>query len=744
MSTQPLTPHSAAGRDARPDGALARAVRRVSHAAAHRPRTTIVLWLLLVAACVMAGMAAGTKSLSNSQSGVGESARADALIEKAHLKAPGVENVLVRSGDRASTGAAVQALSARLRHDPQVRAVHDPNTTPSLSAAGGRTALVQVTLRSKADDASDHIASVERAIATVRASHPGVTLNEAGDGTFDKAFTKVVGHDLQKAELFSLPITLLILILAFGALVAASVPLLLGMTSVVAALGAEGLVSQLTPVADSTASVILLIGLAVGVDYSLFYIRREREERAAGRGPEAALEAASATVGRAIVVSGITVMVALAGLLFTGSKVFTSIGLATMVVVAIAILGSVTVLPAVLAKLGDRVDRGRIPLLGRALARRRGGAPRGLWAGIGRAAARRPGVALVIALCVLGTLAVPVLQMRTADPGTTDLPKHTPVRVAEQAIDRAFPGAPADAGLVVTGDGLGTTAARRQLARLGERARAVTGGHGRVPIAVARDGRTAIVRVPMPDRGQKVAKRVVEELRSRVAHPAHALVTGEAAGSLDFSNRLRTATPLVIGFVLALAFLLLLAAFRSPRLAAAVVGLNLLSVGAAYGVLVAVFQHHWAEGLLGFTSNGRIVTWLPLFAFVVLFGLSMDYTVFVLERVREARRAGLPARQAAAEGVAATAGTVTSAAIVMVFVFAIFATLGLLEFKQLGVGLAAAVLIDATIVRGVALPAAVALLGGRGWRVRSDVRKPARRWDDGGRVPALAREGHGR
>jgi uncharacterized membrane protein YdfJ with MMPL/SSD domain len=724
METQRLTPN--------PDGALARAVRRVSAASARHPKRTIVLWLLLVVACVMGGAMAGTKSLSDSQSGVGESARADALIEKAHLKAPAVESVLVRSSSAARTAAAAHALEARLRHVGAVRAVHGPSDTRALSTDGGRTALVQAAIRGKADDAKDKLGPIEGAVASVQASHRGVTMNEAGDATFDKAFTKVVGHDLGQAELFSLPVTLLILILAFGALVAASVPLMLGITSVIAAMGAEGLVSQITPVADSTASVILLIGLAVGVDYSLFYIRREREERRKGRGPEAALNAASATVGRAIVVSGLTVMVALAGLLFTGSKVFTSIGLSTMVVVAIAVLGSVTVLPAVLAKLGDRIDRGRIPLLGRL--RTRGDGRRGLWAFLARRVARRPVPALVIAVCVLGALAAPVLQMHTADPGTSDLPKDTPVRVAEQAIDRAFPGAPADAELVVTGKHLQA----KELEALGQRARKVTGGHGRVAVDVARDGRTAVVRVPMPDRGSKVAKQVVRDLRSQVARPVHAQVTGQAAGSLDFSNRLQTATPLVIAFVLGLAFLLLLGAFRSPRLAASVVGLNLLSVGAAYGVLVAVFQHHWAEGLLGFDSNGAIVSWLPLFAFVVLFGLSMDYTVFVLERVREARRSGLSAREAAAEGVAATAGTVTSAAIVMVFVFAIFATLNLLEFKQLGVGLAAAVLIDATIVRGLALPAVIALLGDRGVRAR----KRARRWDDGGRVPAL--ETHGR
>jgi uncharacterized membrane protein YdfJ with MMPL/SSD domain len=722
-----------------PDGPLARVVSRLSGAAAQRPRLTISLWLLLVAACIMAGASVGTRSLTNAQTGVGESARADAIVTDAHLTRPAQENILVRSASAASTGSAVRALETRLHALAEVGAIHGPEDTPALSRAGGRTALVQVTLRGDPDKSGDHVAAVQNAVTTVAANHAGVTMQEAGDGTFDKAFSTAAGTDLQRAELFSLPITLLILVLAFGALVAASVPLLFGMTSVVAALGAEGLVSHIMPVADSTASVILLIGLAVGVDYSLFYIRREREERAAGRGPEAALAAASATVGRAIVVSGLTVLVALAGLLFTGSRIFTSIGLATMVVVAIAVLGSVTVLPAVLASLGDRVNRGRIPVLSR-LGACRGQRAAGPWGALARRVTRRPVPSLVIAVCILGSLAVPVLQMRTASPGVTDLPKDTPVRVANAAIERAFPGAPQVAALVVRGQHLTGPAERSRLAALGQRSERVTGGRGRVDIDVSRDGRTAVVRVPMPDRGPDQAKRVVRELRANVAPSAHALVTGDAASSLDFANRMKTATPVVIGFVMGLAFLLLLGAFRSVKLAATVIALNLLSVGAAYGVLVVVFEHHWAQGLLSFTSSGAIVSWLPLFAFVVLFGLSMDYTVLVLERIREARRSGLAAREAAAEGVAATAGAVTSAAVVMVFVFAVFATLGLVEFKQLGVGLAAAVLIDATIVRGVALPAAIALLGDRGWQVR----RTAPPWDHGVRVPALARESDGR
>ncbi len=721
-----------------PDSGLARIVLRLTRAAAGRPRTTIALWLALVFACVAAGAAVGTKSLTNSQTGVGESARADSLIARAHLTPPASESILLRSVDAASTAAAVRSLETKLRAVSEVGAVSGPDTTPAFSKAGGRTALVQATLRGDPDKANDHVDGVQQAVSRVAAAHPQVTLQEAGDGTFGKAFVAVAGTDLGHAELFSLPITLLLLVLAFGALVAASVPLLLGVSSVVAALGAQGLVSQIAPVSHATSSVILLIGLAVGVDYSLFYIRRVRAERAAGRDPAMALEVASATVGRAIVISGLTVLIALSGLLLTGSAEFTSIGLATMVVVAIAVVGSVTVLPAVLAKLGDRIDRGRIPVLARLRARSDGDAT--VWARLARLVTGRPLASLVIAVCVLATLAVPVLQLRTADPNATDLPISAPVRVAYDAIDHAFPGTPQPALLVVEGKHLASHGERQRLSEVGQQALRVTGGRGQVQIDVSHDGRTAVVSVPMPDRGLDEAKRAVETLRANVARSNHAMVTGDAAASLDFANRLKSATPLVIGVVMLLAFMVLLAAFRSAKLAAAVIALNLLSVGAAYGVLVAVFQHHWAQSLLGFTSNGAIVSWLPLFALVVLFGLSMDYTVLVLERVQEARRAGLSAREAAAEGVTATGGAVTSAALVMVFVFAVFATLGLLEFKQLGVGLAAAVLIDATIVRGVALPAAIALLGDRGWHVR----RAASHWDHPVRVPALAHETDGR
>jgi uncharacterized membrane protein YdfJ with MMPL/SSD domain len=696
-------------------------MRHIATASARRPRTTIALWLVFVAGCLFAGSLTGVKTLTGSQQGTGESARADARIDAAGLRSPAAESVLVRSGDPASTAAAARALEARLDGLREVRAVHGPRDTPALSTAGGRSVLVQVTLRGDPDDAKEHVAPVQRAVAAVERAHAGVTLQEAGGGTIEKAFDEVLQKDLKRAELISLPITLVILLLAFGAVVAASVPLLLGLTSVAAAMGAFGVISQLAPDGGTGGALVVLIGLAVGVDYSLFYIRREREERRAGKGPHAALDATTATVGRAIVVSGVTVMVALAGLLFTGLAVFTSMALATIVVVLIAVIGSLTVLPATLALLGDRIDKGRIPFLGRRRAPRAGGAG---WAKLAHTVTRRPVVSLITAVCLLGTLAIPALELKPASSFESALPADLPAIAAQRAIERAFPGAPSDAELVVTARRL--DGAEAGLRALGERARAVTGGRGAIGVDVARDGRTALVSVPMPDRGVDAAEDTVAALRARVtptaarvAPGAEAMLTGEAAGGADFTHRLASATPVVIGLVLALAFLLLVAAFRSPRLAAAVIALNLLSVGAAYGVLAAVFQHDWAEGLLGFTSTGTVADWLPLFAFVILFGLSMDYTILVLERVREELRAGRPARDAAAAAVAATAGTVTSAAIVMVAVFAIFATMQFADNKQLGVGLSAAILLDATIVRGIALPAAVALIGDRrprAWR----------------------------
>jgi RND superfamily putative drug exporter len=723
-------------------GLLARFVRAAARGAARRPKTTIAVWFALIAACVAAGSLSGMRTLSNGASGTGESARASARLTASGIQGPATENVLVKSNSSARTAQAVLALEAQARRLPVVRSVDGPDRSPELSRAGGRTALVVVSLRGDPNDADSRAAQVQRLVVGMSSREPGVSFQEAGGGSIDNAVNQIVNNGLHRVELISIPITLLILVLAFGALVAASVPLLLGLTSVGAALGALGLVSHIAPNGSSTAPVVVLIGLAVGIDYSLFYIRRERVERQTGAGPDAALAAASATVGRAILVAGATVVIGLSGLLFTGFGVFTSMALGAILVVAIAVIGSVTVLPAVLALLGDRVDRGR--LWRRRRARRGRGRQQSLWHSLAAAVTSRPRVALATAVIPLAALAAPLISIQTASPGQNDFPANTPILVAQRAIDRAFPGSSDSADLVVTGRRLEQASTVARLRAIGQTGLSITAGRGAVSVQISHDGRTALVSIPIPNSSLSRADRTVQALRhqlepatARAIPGARAQLTGDDAGNLDFTSRLSSVTPLVIAFVLALAFVLLLATFRSPLLALSVIGLNLLSVGAAFGVLVAVFQHRWAQSLLGFRFDGAIVEWLPLFAFVVLFGLSMDYTVLMLERAREARRAGASAREAAAQALGSTGGTVTSAALVMIAVFSVFATLPMLEFKQLGVGLAAAIALDATIVRGVALPAVLTLLGDRGLAPARARRKPGLGWDHRGHVAAL-------
>lgn len=708
-----------------PNSSLHRIVVRLTRASARHRLAVLTGWVGFVVVCVFAGGIVGTRSLTDAQSGNGSSARGLQTLLNAHLTEPATESVLVQGADPSAVLRAADVLQTRLRALPSVTDLRAPAGHPALVAHGGRDALLELTLLGSPQHS---VVGVQRAVGAVARANPSLRLFEVGDGTIDRATNASTGSDFRRAELFAVPLTLLILVLAFGALVAACVPLLLGLTSVAAAIGAVGALSHVVPTSPTTSSAVLLIGLAVGVDYSLFYMRREREERRAGRASLAALEATSGTVGHAVVVSGMSVIVAMAGLLLTGSSVFTSIALGTMLVVAISVIGSVTALPAVLAMLGDRIDRGRV--------RRRRGHTAGragkAWRAVANAVVARPRIALAAVVFLLAPLAFAVLQLRTSEAIDVDVPPGSPVLTAQREIDLAFPGGSLTAQIVVSGDHLNfaTPSARARLEALGEQAIRETGTAGALGLRISRDTHVAEIDLPLPGSGTN--RRSIDALhvlggqvlaRARAAFPgARTDLTGGAASADDFNTRMRDSAPIVIGFVLALGFGLLLLAFGSVALAASVLALNLLSVGAAFGALVLIFEHSWAQGLLGFTSDGTVVTWLPLFAFAVLFGLSMDYTVLVVSRVLEGIRQGLPLRQAVAEGVASTAGVVSSAALVMVAVFSVFATLRALEFKELGVGLALAILIDATLVRGVALPAAITLVSDRSWARR---RRPA-------------------
>jgi RND superfamily putative drug exporter len=544
-------------------------------------------------------------------------------------------------------------------------------------------------------------------------------VEEFGDASFNKASNDSAGKDFKKAESLSIPVTLLILLIAFGAFVAAVLPVLLALSAFAAAFGLVYVASNLFPIDHTTFSVMLLIGMAVGVDYSLFYIRREREERAAGRSADAALRAAAATSGHSVLISGLTVMVAVGGLFLAGTGMFRGVAAGTILVVATSIVGSLTVLPALLSKLGDRIESGRLPVLRRL---RRGGESR-IWNRILTPVLRRPAVSAIAASAFLVALAVPALSMHTIQPSFDDYPQSMPILATYEHIQKAFPGGPAPAQVVVKADDLQSKRFADAVARF--RSAAVATGQLHEPISVRAVGpSTAVISVPMAGAGEdKASMAALRALRNDVIPTTlestrgveSVAVGGTTAFASDYNATLASHVPLVFAFVLGLAFILLLWTFRSIVIAFKAIVLNMLSVAAAYGFIVAVFQWGWGERILGFHSNHGIAVWIPLFLFVVLFGLSMDYHVFIISRIREARDRGMSTEQAVSHGIRTTAGVVTSAAFVMVAVFSIFGSLSQVSMKEIGLGLAVAVLLDATVVRGVLLPASMKLLGEWNW-----------------------------
>ena len=688
-------------------------------------KTATFGWLAFVAAAFVIGGAVGMKTIDPATSGPGESGRADRILE-AGFRQPAAESVLVESRSlrvadpafRAAVADVVAALS-QLDAVQNVRSPLDPANAGQI-ATSRRAALVEFQIRGDKDTAADRVDPVLDRVAQVQKDHPGLTIGQFGDASAEKGIDTAFAEDLEKAGLFSLPVTLAILVVAFGALVAAGIPLLLALTAVFATFGLVAVPSQFMPVAEEAGALVLLIGLAVGVDYSMFYLRREREERAAGRSERAAIEAAAATSGRSVLISGLTVMVAMAGLFLTGDATFASFGLATMMVVAIAMLGSLTVLPALLSRLGDKVDRLRVPLVGRL--RRDGGDGR-VWGAIVDRVLRRPVLSVVVAGGLLVALAAPALQLKMVAPGPDTFPQSLPVVKTYNRMQVAFPGAALPASVVVEAPNVDAPQMRAAIDRL--RARALASGlmHEPITVDVNRRGTVANITVPIDGNGTDAdSNAALAALRDElVPATVGALpnvetgVTGLTAQWKDSTDRMRSTLPPVVAFVLAFAFVLMLVAFRSIVVAAKAIALNLLSVAAAYGVLVLVFQHGVGKGWLGFSSTAGIDPVVPLLLFVILFGLSMDYHVLVLGRIREAYLRGASMDEAISLGIRRTGGVVTSAAIVMVGVFSIFGVLSMLMFKQFGVGLATAILIDATIVRGVLLPATMKLLGERNW-----------------------------
>jgi RND superfamily putative drug exporter len=670
---------------------------------------------------VAVGSAVGAKTISDSDTSNGETAKAEKILERAGFQEPATESVLVQSSTHRVGDPAFKATIARttetLRGVKNVEHVQPPQV-----AKDGHSALIQFDIAGKADDADEKVDPMLKAVAAVdRAAPAGFRVEEFGLASANKVLNDTLGKDFQKAEYTSLPVTLIILLIAFGALVAASLPVLLAFSAVLGSIGLYTLFTHVVPGdIDTTSSVILMIGMAVGIDYSLFYLRREREERHAGLMPRAALLKTAATSGQAVLVSGLTVMIAMAGMLFAGNKIFTSLGFGASTVVLVSVIGSLSVLPALLAKLGDRVDKGRIPYVGK---RKHDATESRVWAAVLGRVLARPRLAVLVSGGALLAATAPILTMHTKLPSFVDLPHSLPIVATYERVVDAFPGAPAPATVVIEADDVTSPQVQSEIAAL--KREALASGQASTPITVAVNPSHTVARVDIPLAGKgddDVSIAALGTLRNQVIPQTvgtlpdtQVAVTGLTAGTKDFNDQMKSRMPIVIAFVLGLAFLLLLVTFRSIVVPLTAIALNLLSVGAAYGLLVAIFQHSWAEGILGFNSNGAITSWLPLFLFVVLFGLSMDYHVFIVSRIKELVDRGVPNDEAVSRGIRATAGTVTSAAVVMIAVFAIFATLRTLDMKQMGIGLATAVLIDATIVRAVLLPATMKLFGDWNW-----------------------------
>jgi uncharacterized membrane protein YdfJ with MMPL/SSD domain len=687
-------------------------------------KTAVFGWLAFVVAALAIGQMVGTKQIDQHDTNVGQSRTADHLLRDAGFQAdPQTEIVLVQSKTRTVNDpkfrAVVDDVIGAVRSSTAITELQSPYGNGGQISADKHSAMVQWRMKGDNDTATKRIPALTKATDAVAKAHPNFYVGEAGSISSGKAVNDAFNSQLAKAGERSIPLTLVVLLLVFGAIVAAGVPLLLALSAVAGTMGVVALPSHLIPMDPNVSAVVLLIGLAVGVDYSLFYIKREREERAAGRSAHAALEAAAATSGRSVLISGFTVMVAMAGMLFVGDKGYMSIGVATMVVVAVSMLGSLTVLPALLSKLGDRVEKGRIPFIGR---RRNAASESRVWSAVLTPALRKPLVSALAATAVLLALATPVLHVHTAQTGLDALPKGIPTVDTINKLQTAFPGNVAPALVAIKGNA-NSQAMQSAVRDLVSQARASGQAKEPIEVDISRDQSVTRVTIPLVGNGtDSKSVAALHTLRDRilpatVGHVSGAkwAVTGGTANSEDGNKLLKHAWPIVFAFVLGLAFLLLLVSFRSLVIPIKAIVLNLLSVGAAYGVLIAVFQKGWGESLLNFKSNGGIASWLPIFMFVILFGLSMDYHVFILSRVREAYDRGMKTEDAVAHGIKTTAGVVTSAALVMVGVFSIFATLPILDMKELGIGLAAAVLIDATIVRAVLLPATMKLLGDWNW-----------------------------
>src|SRR3954447_8295874 len=652
--------------------------------------------------------------------------------------------------------AAVTGLVAKLQgsaapldgvQTPTFSQVADPFTAPpqaGLVAPDGSTVRIVGRIEGDESRVTPLIAPVRAILDAARAENTDLRIHAISSTFINDDIMSLINDGLDSTLSLTIPLTFIILLFAFGAIVASVVPLVLAITSLVAAFGILGIYSQVVgPVSPNATQLIVLIGLAVAVDYSLIMITRFRVERRTGRDRAMAIEVSSSTAGRAVFFSGLAVMISLAGLITLGVSLFTSMAIGTISVVFVSVVGSLTFLPATLSILGDRVNLGRpaawlprlavaLPLgalsrrgrsaldwLDRRASRREGS---GFWGALVTRVMARPVAMTVVSVAFLLLLASPVLFLRTGITDITAFPDSIDGVAGIKLLNEKWPQRTNLQLQVVV-----TEADRPETKGAIERLKAdglnITGLSEPVEVTASHDGKVALISFTMggnrnDDANRDIVRKVRTDLRPAIfgsLRDVQTYVTGDAAFSVDVTKVYADGIPLIFAFVLGLSFLLMLVAFHSIVIPIKAILLNLLSVAAAYGVMVLVFERGWLAGPLGITPSGVIESWVPLFIFTILFGLSMDYHLFILTRIKEAKDRGLGSKGAVAKGISVTAGVITSAASIMVVVFAVFVTLKFVFIQQLGLGLAIAVLIDATIIRSVLLPASMTLLGDWNW-----------------------------
>ncbi|MGW0812450.1 MMPL family transporter [Streptomyces viridiviolaceus] len=700
---------------------------RMARWSARHPWRAIVGWLVFVVLCLGIGTAVGTHSATTADYRVGEAGRAETMAAEGQLERRSTEQVLIssRSGplDQSAAEAAARDLTARMRGLPEVAGVAEP-----VVSGDRRILMVEVALKGEERDAKDKVGALVEQTRAVGKAYPGLLLEETGSPSISKGVDQQRSDDLALSEKITLPVTLITLLIVFGSVTMAGVPLLLALSSIAAAVGLSMVASHVSPDAGVGTNVILMIGLAVGVDYTLFYLKREREERARSGGrltSEALVELAAATSGRAVVVSGLAVVASTATLYLAADVIFSSLATGTIVVVLVAMASSLTALPALLVKFGQRQERGvrRRTERGKPARRVRGEGGGRVWAALLRPASRHPLATLCVSVLAMLALVTPLAGLKITEMSRDTHSRDIPAMRVYDRLNEAFPEHRVTHQVVVRAEAARAGEVARALDELARRAGDDPLFAGASRVRTSDDRRISTLELKVPYLGNSdQAYDSLDHLRKdylpatvgRVAG-AEFGVSGDVARYADYPAHQNSKLPLVLAALLLVTFAMTTYAFRSVVLGLIGVGLNLLSAAAALGLLVLVFQGTWAEDVLDFHSTGSIGSRVPLFLFVILFGLSMDYQVFVVSRIREAVLAGVPTRQAVLDGIRRSASVVTSAAVVMTTVFVSFVFLHIIEMKQIGFVLAAAVLLDAFVVRIMILPSAMLLLGDASW-----------------------------